>query len=288
VCVSCHHDTPHSSATTKDPHKDVKCISCHESGGPVARLTVDLLGRFQHVIFAQTGSELAKTYGTPVSSDACARCHQSQITGVYTDRVRGVRVQHKEPLAAGAQCVDCHVLKSGAISPTTVGMSPCLRCHDGKKAKSDCPTCHIGNPEYAIVSVTRDMAAAQVPNPGCTGCHFDMTKCNKCHGLSMPHTQTFKAYAHARDAAIDIWFGSGQLCAKCHYPGHNYCLRPGCHYFPIAGGHPNPVWAKMHQLTSWSTGPKTGCSCHNWNPWDHDGMIYCQICHPVKPKNAIP
>jgi hypothetical protein len=115
-----------------------------------------------------------------------------------------------------------------------------------------------------------------------------MTKCNACHGLSMPHSLAFKAYAHARPAAIDIWFGTGKVCAKCHYIGHNNCIRTGCHKFPIPGGHPNPAWATMHQKTSWSHGPVTACSCHQWNPYDHDGLIYCQICHPTKPRNAVP
>lgn len=289
VCTSCHTDTVHDTAKTDDPHKSVHCVSCHETGGPVARSTVDVAGRVEHVILAQNKSDLAKIYGKQVSSDACARCHEQQISGVYVDRTRGVRVSHKEPLAAGAQCIDCHVLQSGVIIPTSVGMTSCLRCHDGKQAKSDCNVCHLGDPARGMVSIeTTEMAAAQVPNPGCDGCHFDQTKCNNCHGLQMPHSVAFKMYAHARPAAIDIWFGTGKLCYKCHYPGHNYCVQPGCHAYELPGGHPNPAWAKLHQNTSWSAGPKTACSCHNWNPWDHNGMVYCQICHPVKPKNAIP
>jgi len=288
VCNSCHASTEHSTAKVGDPHSSVQCVSCHESGGPVARATVNLATRIQHVVLARSDPSLASAYGRPVASDACERCHHSQVVGVYYNRALGVRVSHKEPLAAGAACVDCHTLTSGVVNATTVGMSPCLRCHDGKQAKAECSVCHVGDPSRAIRPSTalNAMASAQVPNPQCNGCHKDMTRCNACHGISMPHSQEFKAYGHAREAALDIWFGDGKLCTKCHFVGHNDCLQPGCHQFPIASGHPNPAWAKLHQLTSWS-GSATGCSCHQWNPSDHNGMIYCQICHPVKPKGAL-
>ena len=96
------------------------------------------------------------------------------------------------------------------------------------------------------------------------------------------------AYGHANVAAQNIWFGNGQLCSKCHYPEHHNCVQAGCHSFPVAEGHANPGWAKLHAFTSWSKGPATACSCHHWNPYDHGGMIYCQICHDTKPKNAVP
>ena len=290
VCNSCHTDTKHSAAKIDDPHKSVPCISCHESGGPVARATVNLATRVQHVLFARAKSSLAGAYGAPVASDACARCHESQITGVRFNRARALRISHKEPIAAGASCVDCHVLTSGVVSAATVGMSSCLRCHNGKQAKAECSVCHIGDPSRAIQPSVAPgaMASVQVPNPQCSGCHKDMTRCDACHGISMPHSEQFKAYGHARDAAIDIWFGNGQGCVKCHYVGHNYCLQQGCHFFPIAGGHPNPAWATLHQLTPWKNGSQTGCVCHQWNQWDHNGMTYCQICHPTKPKNAVP
>jgi hypothetical protein len=199
-------------------------------------------------------------------------------------------MSHKEPQAAGAACVDCHVLTFGVIGPVTAAMTPCLRCHNGTVTSSDCKVCHVGDPGKAIVPSVAPgaMATAQVPNPQCNGCHFDMTKCNACHGISMPHSIEFMAYTHARAGAIDIWFNGGRTCAKCHYPGHNYCIQPGCHQFPVASGHPNPAWATLHQGTSWSNGPKSACSCHNWNAQDHGGMIYCQICHPTKPPNAVP
>jgi len=287
ACSSCHASTVHAAARADDPHASVPCVSCHESGGVVARATIDLATRAQHLFLAQTNPAQATGYGKPVASDACMRCHGSQISATVTDAKLGVRVSHKEPLAAGAQCTDCHALNSGVVNATTVGMPPCLRCHNGTTAKAECVTCHVSDPSSAIrASVAAGgMASALVPNPQCNGCHTDMTKCKACHGIAMPHTREFKAFGHARDGAIDVWNNGGKTCARCHYPGHNDCQQNGCHVGPFPS-HP-PVWRTMHGLTSWS-GAQTACSCHQWNPLDHDGLTFCEICHAQKPANAKP
>ncbi len=289
VCVSCHPSTVHAAAKGEDPHKSTRCVDCHEGGGKLARMSVNLLTRMEHVVFARVNNEAATEYGKPVASDGCYSCHRETVDNLYYNAELKLKVEHSHPVEAGAQCVDCHAISSGTVSAKTVGMSPCLRCHDGTQASAECSVCHDGDPSQAIKPEIGpgEMAARQVPNPQCDGCHKDQSTCFACHGIEMPHSQGFMAYAHAREAAIDIWYGDGKKCEKCHYVGHNDCVRMGCHSFRIAGGHPNPAWAKMHQATPWNAiAPQTACSCHNWNPFDHDGMIYCQICHAVKPKGA--
>ena len=285
MCNSCHPVTSHTTAAVKDPHADVSCVDCHESGGTLARLTVNVVARAQHVILARAQSSAAAEFGAPVSSDRCFACHRDQMRATSFDANLGVKVSHKEPLAAGAECVDCHQLKDGVVSSWTVGMSTCLRCHDGKKAKVECKECHVGDPSRAIRPSTspNKMAGQQVPNPQCNGCHTDMTTCNRCHGISMPHTEAFKFGGHAREAAIDIWNGKLSICRKCHYPGHRDCLREGCHVgqFP---SHPL-TWRRIHALSPWSRW-NAGCDCHGWNPYEHNGEFFCQICHAVKPKGA--
>ena len=289
VCSSCHSNSSHAQAGMGDPHRDVACVACHESGGSVARVTVNVLTRVQHVAAARIHPAGEAGFGQPSASDACARCHDEEITGTFYDRQRGVRISHKEPIAAGAQCIDCHALNAGVVDSTTVGMSPCLRCHNGEVAKAECSVCHVGDPSGAIRSAatTQTMASELVPNPQCNGCHYDMTTCNACHGIAMPHSPAFLQYGHARVAAIDIWnHGRVTVCVKCHYPGHNSCQRYGCHMaqFP---SHPSPDWRTVHQQSSWSES-SVRCACHDWNQWDHDGMNFCQICHPVKPSTARP
>lgn len=290
ACASCHTDTEHTAATS-DPHEDVSCVSCHEGGGLIARVTVNVATRAEHLVLARIAPQRVAGYGRPVASDGCARCHADEIEGTSTNRVRGIRVSHKEPLAARAQCVDCHALAAGVVGAKTVGMAPCLRCHDGKTAKAECAVCHTGDPATAITpsAPAGSMASALVPNPQCGGCHTDMSKCDACHGIRMPHSFEFIAYGHARPAAIDIWnngSAGAKTCRKCHYPGHSNCQNVGCHSGPLPS-HASPSWRTDHRYNSWS-GAATACSCHQWRPWDHNGMTYCQICHSVKPKSARP
>jgi hypothetical protein len=287
TCTSCHVLTVHNKTIAFDPHKSVKCVECHESGGPAARVTVNVFTRVQHFVLARINPDAATGYGEPVASDACQRCHASQIAATYTDSTLGVRVSHAEPIAAGASCTDCHALQSGVVTADTVGMSPCLRCHDGKHVKSACSECHLGDPSRAIQpNIGTQLAAAQVPNPVCSGCHTDMTVCNNCHGLTMPHSPEFKAYGHALPASEAIWAGNLKLCTHCHYPGHNSCQQPGCHQgmFPSHG----LAWKKFHALAKWpsSIWNSEACACHGWNPVKRQGKVFCQICHATKPKNA--
>ena len=285
VCSSCHSNSAHASSRAEDQHSHVSCVDCHESGGTLAQVTVNLVPRVAHVVLARMNPKRATGFGIPVASDGCLRCHRDQIAMPTVSVALGVKMSHAQPLEAGARCVECHALSSGVVGTRTVGMTPCLRCHDGKAASAQCSKCHVGDPSNAIQArISADsMAAAQVPNPQCGGCHTNMTKCNACHGIQMPHSTAFKQFAHARAAAVSIWKDGGKQCARCHYVGHNNCQRLGCHsgLFP---SHP-PVWRTMHASAPWN-GPKTACSCHNWNPWEHNGMTYCEICHPVKPKNA--
>ena len=286
VCSSCHQNTSHAAALD-DPHKGVACVDCHEGGGRVARVTVNVFVRVQHVVSARANTNNAKDFGSPAASDGCLSCHRHQIAGTRLDPQLKVKVSHKEFLAAGAQCVDCHVLKSGVVSAATVGMSPCLRCHDGKVAKAECLECHVSDPSQAIRPdiAANAMSSAQVPNPQCTGCHKDMSTCNACHGISMPHSTEFKAYGHARAAAVAIWSNNLQMCQKCHYRGHNDCLQEGCHIAPFPQH--SIAWAVVHRSSTWSGSAQT-CACHDWNEFDMNGMNFCQVCHPVKPANATP
>jgi len=288
VCASCHQDSPHAAAALSDPHREVQCVRCHEGGGAVARASGNLIPRIEHFVLGASNPKAARGYGRQVASDSCVACHAPQISGVAVDSASGVRVSHKEPLAAGGECVDCHRLRSGIVTKNTIGMAPCLRCHDGTKAAAACATCHTGDPARTVGSTLPSgtaLAQPLVPNPQCGSCHSDMRKCDSCHGLRMPHTADFKAYGHARQGALDIWNNGGRTCGKCHYQGHNSCDQAGCHQatFPQHG----LTWKAFHKAASWSASD-AGCSCHQWNSRQHGGMVFCQVCHATKPANARP
>ncbi len=48
------------------------------------------------------------------------------------------------------------------------------------------------------------------------GCHNEKKNCDPCHGIRMPHTTEFMAHAHARAAAVDLWYNGGKACGRCH------------------------------------------------------------------------
>ncbi|MEI8080975.1 MAG: hypothetical protein WCI74_03930 [Actinomycetes bacterium] len=277
VCVSCHQGSVHASATN-DPHASTRCVSCHEQGGAAVQLTVGLPGRVVHLVQGKTNPAAARRYGSPISSTGCVTCHREQIAKTTTDEKLGLIVSHSEPLAAGAQCVDCHALVAGAVTAQTIGMSTCLRCHDGKKAQAICSECHVADPSQAIRAKNVERTArVLIPTPDCGACHFDQRRCDSCHGMRMPHSQEFILWGHARQGVVALWDNGGAPCNKCHTADRRPCTK--CHQ-PFLQ-HP-PLWKQAHQGAAWGN----SCSCHRWDVSLHNGMNFCQVCHPVKPKGA--
>jgi hypothetical protein len=110
-----------------------------------------------------------------------------------------------------------------------------------------------------------------VLTPDCGGCH-DQTACDSCHGIRLPHTQEFMAYAHAREGVEDIWYNGGRTCAKCHNDASRPCTL--CHKgrFPSHG----TKFAPIH-----SNGSPTGVGCDNCHAEMsyRPGRNFCELCH---------
>lgn len=282
TCISCHEDRLHAQSVDFDPHIEVSCVSCHEVGGAFARVTTLVSSRVWHFSAQPLGLEPAP-YGRPISSVACSGCHQASLSGVREDEERGVRNKHDEPLAAGAQCVDCHRLEAGIVTERTVGMAPCLRCHDGVQASAECSTCHTKDPAQAIRSAATTpgaMAARQVPDPGCDGCHDQVKEgCDDCHGIRLPHTPEFSAWAHARPAAEDLWDNGGQMCGRCHYEQRRSCTL--CHERFLAHA---ASWQRDHGV---GISYRSGCGCHDQKAYVR-GRQFCVLCHETRPKGSLP
>jgi len=277
VCVACHVDTPHTAAVKAggtDAHAHVTCVGCHESSGPLGSATIEVPQRIAHFVNGVQTKPGPTQYGY-VASSACYRCHRAIVRKTTVDSARGVRMAHRQPLDAGAQCLDCHTLATGVVSKVTVGMSSCLRCHDGKKQSTECSLCHIKDFSAATalhVNPADLKGQPLIATPDCGACHNMVKQCDPCHGgVRMPHSDLFKWWGHARKGAEDIWNTGGKECARCHYAGRRPCTK--CHeFFP---GHPSPAFAKLHAQTN-SVGACTPC---------HDRKAYvatrnfCDLCH---------
>jgi hypothetical protein len=272
VCASCHTGGPHGVASvTSDPHRALACLACHESGGALAPVSTGVPARVAHLVTGIAGGS-AYPYG-PVSNSACLACHRATATTPSVVASLGVRVSHAEPLAAGAACTDCHRLAAGRIGPVEAAMDTCIRCHDAKVASADCSVCHVADVSVAVNGGVRSPASASVlvPTPDCGGCH-EQTKCDRCHGIRLPHTPQFVQYAHARAYVENLWFGDGRLCTRCHTVTRRPCSK--CHGTPMPA-HGKSL-AKTHRLADPAGKPCVGC--HN-RPFLAGRDFCADLCH---------
>lgn len=279
VCKACHDSSAHAEAVKAggtDPHASVSCVRCHESSGLIGSLTIEVPGRLGHMLAAasQDTSGTNTSYGDVMSS-SCRRCHESVLTKTVEDAGRGVRTSHREPVAAGASCTDCHTLSTGVVSSVTVGMSPCLRCHDGKKESADCAVCHtkdIGAASRSRQNPAKMTGKQLVKTPDCGGCHDQATQCDPCHGgVRMPHSELFMAYGHARQGVEDLWNNNGKTCGRCHTAKRRPCTQ--CH--STMPGHPTTPWKSLHG----ASGSAKSCdNCHARRAVIK-GRDFCGLCH---------
>ena len=261
---SCHATDPHVALAVKNHHAE--CVDCHESdpvSGIISRVRMALVRTPPDASVAET----------PVDPDRCLRCHGTVASNTVTTKA-GLVVSHKEIIAGGRACSDCHS-DVGHVSSTVAvagGMSECTSCHDGKVAKRTCETCHVGGSPIAVASAAKKIRssfdygpAMRVANRDCARCHGPETECRACHnGLVLPHPAAFVQGGHARMAA----FTGKQKCFKCHSLA--WCGNDACHHSFSA--HSETAWAKGHQQ---GTSEQCG-SCHM--SWKAPGD-FCKVCH---------
>lgn len=271
----CHSSDPAVTAILSDgaPHADVACIDCHEDPG---------LAGVPAAAAARTGYLLSQYVGTDdqaralVPAERCAGCHRSALDKVITNDDTATRMSHKEPLASGMVCADCHISVAHVGVTENAGMTPCLDCHNGEDASAACITCHIGDPSLAATEGRIYGTVELGPIVDCGGCH-DQASCDACHGLRMPHSSEFLAYRHARDAA----FGRKALCfEQCHVAEECQACHMGRFDAGRVTGH-NENWRYEHSLIDSSSGAGEGyCSCHQQKmPPQLQDQRFCLVCH---------
>lgn len=277
-CLTCHAelrlaesaDGTSTAAVERSTHTTVRCVACHETAPPTG-LASSVSTRAQHLAARITGIKLS---GTPVDSEACLRCHRSIETTVSIDATRGIRMSHAEPVAAGMTCTGCHgEVAHGADQSQTPSMSACVRCHDGVAVSSECSLCHIGDVADAsssrLVYAPLDLA----PVSDCGGCHAQDT-CDACHGLRMPHSQSFLDGEHAREAGFD----KKVLCWRCHtLTDCGRCHQTKDRALGYWGHGIGPGWKQLHGEGMTVEG-YAGCGCHGRSPYARAGH-YCKACH---------
>lgn len=293
LCGECHDDTPHVMLESPAPHASVDCVRCHEPGGWVYSMTVALPSRIVHLVEGMGESEGLPEYGYSDSS-ACRSCHAADVEETMENTRRGIRVSHAEPLEAGAACADCHRPNDmGVISGAYGGMNPCLRCHDGSKASNECSLCHtkdVGATSVADRFPLEKGAKVLVvePNTRCYSCH-DPAPCDSCHGMRIPHPESFAGWGHAYEGVKSLWAGNRGSCLACHTEERRSCSGQGCHGpdFPYHLAQ-DPRFPARHTWGIWVDGSRNpdfpsalGCNlCH--------GQDVCSKCHEHRQSRPVP
>ncbi|HZD59111.1 MAG TPA: cytochrome c3 family protein, partial [Anaerolineae bacterium] len=212
ICINCHKDKKQSSKMVAK-HKGIKCIRCHQKPG-LAGYVVNKFDYARWVLSYVSGSYLTPLQAS-VDNGACLRCHREVST--KTVNRYNIRVSHKEFLATGTQCVECHANAPHRIANNAkrITMNKCISCHNNKKVSSECTLCHPNQADTNMRTASREFTKFDVkPLSHCRNCHppaLWKNECIRCHGLEMPHPPGWAEGSHARLA-----FENRALCDKCH------------------------------------------------------------------------
>lgn len=278
VCTACHVGTPHVEASETDAHRAVSCVRCHEGTTVLGGVTLAVPARVAHIVNAAVSEDTVTGYRA-ITGSGCRRCHAAVTESVVENPTRALRMSHAEPLEAGARCLDCHLLDGDErISRVTVGMAPCLRCHNDTDASADCAVCHTGDVSLAVIAThTRSTNNARelVPEPDCYSCH-DPDPCDACHGVRLPHPPEYAVRGHMRDAAVDLWATGGETCFACHTETRRSCYTGPCHEVDMPLHSVDGSFRLTHQSE-----PVGSCDdCHNKYDFFDNA---CLMCHEETP-----
>jgi len=221
-----------------------------------------------------------------VDPHQCLGCH-GEVTE-KTSVSAGLRMSHKEVVAAGIPCTECHAQSGHTRKVFTATMDSCVTCHDSKTASAECDECHIGDPALTTIagpgargkgSGAYEYPAVRAASRTCDGCHDPERECDGCHGIRMPHTLQFTEGGHARAAAFD----QKLRCWNCHDP--QWCSNGGCHlalFQPTDGSTTHGRdWKQEHKRASFGA----GCGCHSSR--SSRRLPICYRCHD-KDRSLLP
>ena len=238
-CGACH-ESPHADVADwplVTAHGDLTCFDCHEPGGLLQGVTLNLFPRAVHATYGvfmdieDRDATNRTTYGA-VTQASCIGCHDQAIferTVVVSrpDRVT-VRVSHYEPLEAGMTCVQCHLFSPAQEQQLIqTGMQTCVSCHNGTRASVACINCHMADSPADTIQRnmgtvwSRQLIFAE-PDQSCYDCHATQS-CDECHGTRVPHTPEYMMHVHVPGGemihAYDYW-RIGDMCYNCHFIGN--------------------------------------------------------------------
>ncbi|MCG8419363.1 MAG: cytochrome c3 family protein [Proteobacteria bacterium] len=241
TCESCHQRARHSQSSLDNliPAESA-CRPCHA----IVRATAGDAGRMD------TPAGDGRTPAT-----RCVACHlgydaaRDHVPRVYIP-VPNIKFSHARHADEGIACTGCHgdlAAENTALATRDQlpSMASCLSCHDGKRAPSQCTTCHLAGAggriqthytsgvlapsgvlygaRHSIGFRTDHRAAAQNNRDYCQNCHRK-SECVQCHNGSIK-PWGFHQGDYVTSHAIDARRNQPD-CGSCHR-SQTFCT--GCH-----------------------------------------------------------
>ncbi|MCL2680073.1 MAG: hypothetical protein FWF11_01150 [Coriobacteriia bacterium] len=236
VCTSCHGSDLHVEQLAYTPHRDISCVSCHETGGFIGSVTTAMPARVAHIVVGTFVDENVPGYRS-FSESSCYSCHAGRLSGVRLSSNGLMRISHLGIIEARFPCAQCHVLDSdkGTMTIARGAMQRCVTCHDATaNVPLVCSTCHRNNSQYVSarqLDPDADFSRQLVPHSVfrnqefCYRCH-ETAGCDACHGgIRMPHPTQYVYSTHV----TDTWDYGIAACDTCHT--RKFC--DNCHGFEM-------------------------------------------------------
>ena len=262
LCQSCHDNVTVGQTLLKGNHARFKCEQCHTDTG------------FSLGLVPKSTIPAALATKSPVDREVCLGCHAIE-NRVVTPRIP-IKVPHKEHLAKGLQCINCHKnVVHGEISEQRgtgvivtfknngISMPTCIKCHLERDVPTNCSWCHLQDlkPDSHKIQdnwVWKGEHGLQAQK--------DVGVCNMCH-------------AYTKDRAVNMgdinnkpaeFARSNAFCSSCHIkkpPGHT------------------ELWPIVHKQQAIPNRPAC-LVCHDEQKPDGTQRItqkiYCFKCHKGK------
>jgi len=263
VCGACHQTRREYKSWAKSNHKNIGCLKCHSQPG-IGGLIITQLNALSNLAGYFKGREVNEISG--VSNDACLSCHNDILYD--TTKARGIRISHRDIIAAGYRCSECHGETGHLLSIPSDRMAPsmdkCFNCHSAKKIKK-CSFCHTRKISGAPLKTATGGIIAHdkkwsklhgaVKQNICVACHKKQW-CQKCHSIDLPHADDWPG-EHGKTALTQ-----SNACKTCHK--QIFC--DSCHQIQMP--HPKP-------FTHFKVSPNEPVCliCHT--------TASCKICHKL-------
>jgi len=181
-CGSCHAMQVYVKTWNTGSHQDALCVDCHQEPGVIGGLTQRAEIAKHYGLISMYFQRQRPSLASGVSTAGCLRCHEA--IGLKTIKTAGgVKVSHKEMIAAGLNCGRCHA-KIAHFSKAAKAQRPahdyCFACHQKMSAGRKCAFCHTRDIGDTGPKQIDNYRKVELNLNACDGCH-STDSCADCH-----------------------------------------------------------------------------------------------------------